>query len=110
MSHYRVLIVIKNQDIKQVTEDDFYEILHKNCIDDYYGEPIEPFGFDSLVKYTEIFKGIDVDKYSFSEIIIGDTELWWDKGSCSKYPKISKEDVLKMIDNDDYCMLFDGHL
>lgn len=110
MSHYRVLIVIKNKDNQRPTDDDFYDILERNCTDEWYGEKIEPFGFDYLKKYTDIFKGKYIDKQVFSEIIIGDKEVWWCDGISRDKPEMSKEDALKMINDDDYCMLFDGHL
>lgn len=110
MTHYRVLLVIKKRNNTSPTKDDFFDILEKNYTDEYYGEPTEPFGFDYLAPYSEVFRGSEVKSHVFSEIIIDGEEVWWCDGISVDEPKISEQEALKLIDKDDYCMLFDGHL
>lgn len=110
MAHYNVLMVIKKRKGKVITEDDFYNILEENCTDEYYGEKIEPFGFDYLARPIGICKIADLSKYEFSDIIIDGKEIWWCDGVSNDKPNTSKDEAIKMIDKDDCCMLFDGHL
>lgn len=110
MAHYTILIVISNKHNRQPTEDDFFNVLKNNCTTEYEGAYIYPFGFDYVYSISNVLKGEDINKYSISEIIIDEEEIWWCDGISSIEPEISKQDALNLIDKNDWCMLFDGHL
>ena len=104
MAHYNVLLGHKEKSYDKILED--------NCRGEWDGYKINPFGYDYLLEIDsctpESFKDKD---WGISDIIDNNGDnLWWNEGCGSPEPKISFEDALKIVLQNPYLTLFDGHL